>query len=120
MPLLTASDKALVTSSVKKMIGSFQTTGIRYVKPSGENLYGNDDLTYVASGDPFSLQILDLPADTLKKMKADVVILIEGDQVLGEGDQVLIETKQYRIVHPFTFDFFGIASHKEIRLVQLR
>ncbi len=118
MTLLTAKDKGFINDNVRELIVNSGQTGTRYIPdPAAENLYGQNDIPYVA-GDSFSLELQSLPADTLTKMKVDAVINILPDQELSAEDRVEISSAMYKVLSVEEQNCFGAVSHKTVRLVK--
>ncbi len=88
MNLLSDKDKEFLANNVRELIENSGETGIRHTPdPNAENLYGKNDVPYLA-GEEFPLERQLLPADTLTKMSADAVINILPDQELNPEDRV--------------------------------
>ncbi len=118
MTLLAAKDKGFITDNVRELITGSGQTGTRYTPgPAAENLYGQNDVPYVA-GESFPLEFQSLLAETLTKMKADAVINILSDQELSAEDRVEINGAMYKVLSVEEQNCFGMVSHKTVRLVE--
>ena len=118
MTLLTTKDKGFITGNMREVILSSGQTGIRHTPaPDAENLYGQNDIPYVA-GETFSLELQTLPAETLTKMGADAVINILPDQELNSEDRVEISGVMYKVLSMEDQNCFGVVSHKTVKLVK--
>ena len=118
MTLLTAKDTEFITGNIRDVILSSGQTGIRYTPdPDAENLYGQNDIPYVA-GETFPLELQTIPAETLTKMGADAVINILPDQELSLEDRVEISGDMYKVLSIEDQNCFGVVSHKTVKLVK--
>ena len=118
MSLLTAKDKNFITGNMREVILSSGQSGIRYTPdPDAENLYGQNDIPYVA-GETFPLELQILPAETLTKMGADAVVNVLPDQELILEDRVEISGVMYKVLNLEDQNCFGVVSHKTVKLVK--
>ena len=118
MSLLTEKDKGFVSDNVQVLIENSGQTGTRYTPdPNAENLYGTNEVPYLA-GEEFPLEQQLLPADTLTKMSADMVINILPSQLLDPEDRLEINGAMYKVLSVEEQNCFGAISHKMVRLVK--
>jgi hypothetical protein len=116
--LLSDRDKDFLSGNVRELIENSGETVTRHTPdPDAENLYGKNDVPYIA-GEEFPLERQILPADTLTKMSADAVINILPDQELNPEDRVEIDNIIYKVVSVEEQNCFGAVSHKTVRLVR--
>ncbi len=118
MNLLSDKDKDFLAGNVRELIESSGQVGTRQTPdPNAENLYGKNDVPYLA-GEEFPLERQLLPADTLTKMSADAVINILPNQLLEQEDRVEINGAMYKVLSVEEQNCFGAISHKTVRLVK--
>ncbi len=115
--LLTEPEKEQAVRDVRELIiSSGITASVLRIVP-GENLYGSDDQEYSAIGS-IPVEIVHTPPeDLVGKIDATISVLPEAD-VLPE-DRLHIETVTYRIQTLEEEHFFGITTHKFIKLVKI-
>lgn len=115
--LLTEQEKEQAMKDVKELIVSSGITATILRIVPGENLYGSDDQEYAPIGS-IPVEIIHTPPEDLAgKIDATVSVLSEAD-VLPE-DRLQIETVTYRIQTLEEEHFFGITTHKFIKLVKI-
>ncbi len=118
MSLLTEKDKDFVSDNVQVLIENSGQTGTRHTPdPNAENLYGRNEVPYLA-GEVFPLERQLLSADTLTKMGADAVINLLPNQLLNQEDRVEINGAMYKVLSVEKQNCFGAISHKTVRLVK--
>lgn len=115
--LLTEPEKEQAVRDVRDLIISSGITASVLRVVSGENLYGSDDQEYAQIA-VIPVEIVHTPPEDLAgKIDATVSVLPKSD-VLPE-DRLLIETVTYRIQTLEEEHFFGVITHRSIKLVKI-
>lgn len=117
-PLVVPSNP--VAREIQRMIRSFNCAAQVFRKDaSDEGLFGADDVAYLSTGAPIWIQFVPLsPEDIAQKIDAKASVL-PGADVLAE-DRLQIGDNLYRVQTAAPQNWFGILTHKTLKLVQHR
>jgi hypothetical protein len=115
--LLSEKERAEAVADVARLIlSSGQTAMVQRIVP-GERLYGSDDETYIDIAE-IPLELKETPPEELSD-KIDAVASMLPDADVSSEDRLKTDSETYRIQSVEPAHFFGVVTHKILKLVKL-
>jgi len=115
--LLTRQEREQSAADVRQLITESEVRAAVFRVISGENLYGTDDKEYNSIGS-IPVEISETPPGKLSE-NIDATVSVLPDADVNTEDRLQIENITYRIQTIENKRFFGIITHKYIKLVKI-
>jgi len=117
LSLLTDQEKAEAVAEVAQLIrASGQTAWVQRVSP-GDRIYGSDEESFIDLAE-IPVELIETPPiDLGKNIDASCSVLPEAD--IHAEDRLIIGGETYRIQAIEDEHFFGVVTHKSVKLVKI-
>jgi len=115
--LLTEKEKTQAVNDVQQLITSSEITASIHRVMLGEKLFGSDDKRYSEIG-AIPVEIVETPPEDISGKIDATVSILPGEDVKAE-DRLQIDSIIYRVQTVEQAHFFGVTTHKTIKLVRI-